>query len=128
MAEAVRKDARWKSVVANARAIHGAAGECLKLADQMSDAGLKGETMLFVNAMEHLAASLLKQRRRIGLARPSEKELVDKLREEALHIRQLLEENQQVAREIGDAEAKENLVLSIERLNRFTDAIDRKRR
>jgi len=84
--------------------------------------------MLFVNAMEYLAASLVKQRRRIGLARPSEKELVDKLRDEVFHIRQLLEENQQVARELDDAEAKEILLLSIERLSRFTDAIDRKRR
>lgn len=94
----------------------------------MSDAELKGETMLFVNAMEHLASSLLPHRRRRGAARLSEKDLMSRLREEALHIRDLIEASGEIANESNDARALEILMLAVARLNRFTQVIDRRHR
>jgi hypothetical protein len=128
MPEAVRKATRWKSVVSNARAIRGALGECLKLSDQLSDLELKREAMRFVNAMEHLSASLLGERTRLKPHPASEKELIVRLREEVAHIRQLLDENESIVLELGDSEAKELLVTSANRLNKFAGVIDRKHR
>lgn len=128
MAEAVRKDKRWKSVVSNARAIRGALGECLKLSDQLSDGELKVEALRFIHAMEYLAALLLGERTRVGPQRPPEKELVSQLREEVAHIRQLLDDNERIAHELGDSEAKKLLFTSVNRLNQFAGMIDRKHR
>jgi hypothetical protein len=128
MGEAARKDLHRKSIVSNARSIHGALDECLKISDQMNDAELKGETMLFVNAMEHLAASLQPHRRLRGSPRLSERELLNRLREEALHIRQLIEASGEIANETRDAGALEVLMLAVARLNRFREVIDRKAR
>jgi hypothetical protein len=128
MAEAVRKDTRWKSVVSNSRAIHGALAECLRLSDQLSNVELKSETILFVNAMEYLCNSLLKQRRRFGLVRPSEHELLTKLRGETLHIRELVEASEQIANEFEDEEAKRFVAQLLVRVIRFTETIDRKGR
>jgi Ni,Fe-hydrogenase III large subunit len=128
MAEALRKDTRRKSIVSNARAIHGALAECLKLADQMQDVELKSEAMLFVNAVEHLAASLLPHRRRIGSARPSARELADRLREEVLHVRQLLEAIGYAAHELDDANTRQIVASAMARLQQFAALIDRKNR
>jgi hypothetical protein len=128
MVEAARKDPRWKSVVSHARSIHGAVAECLKLSDQMSDGELKRETMTFVNAMDYLATSLMKQRRRIGLPRPSETELVNRLREETAHIRQLLEATRQTVQELDDPEAKHVVSSSMDTLKQFMAIVERKQR
>ena len=128
MAEAVRKDKRWKSVVSNARAIHGALGECLKLSDQLSDGELKAEAMHFVNAMEYLGALLLGERTRVHPQRTPEKELITRLRDEVAHIRQLLDDNDRIAHELGDSEAKRLLFTSVNKLNKFEGMIDRKHR
>ena len=128
MVEGVRKHARWKSVVSNARAIRGAVAECLKISDQLSDVELKSAAMRFVNAMDHLAASLLGERMRVKPKASSEKELLSKLREEVEHIRQLLDENERIAQDLGDNEAKTLLFTSSDRLNQFAGVIDRKDR
>jgi hypothetical protein len=123
MAEAVRKDKRRKSIVSNARAIQGALEECLRLSDQMHDVRLKGETMLFVNEMDHLAASLLPHRGRVGATRPAERELVGKLWEEFMHIRQLVDAMGEIANELNDARTREILYAATARLNRFAKTI-----
>jgi hypothetical protein len=127
MPQPVRKDARWNSVVANARAIRGALEHCLKLSDQLNDGELKGEAIGFVNEMEYLATKLAGESTRIRLQRSTEKELVNRLREEVAHIRQLLEENDRIAHELGDGEATKLLFTSITRLNQFARLIEEKR-
>jgi hypothetical protein len=127
MAEAVRKGTRWKSVVSNARAIRGALGECVKLSDQLSDVELKREAMRFVHAMEHFATLLLGERTRVK-PQSSENDLLNRLREEVAHIRQLLDENARIANEVGDGEVKQLLFMSTDRLNQFAAVIDRKNR
>ena len=123
MAEAARKHRSSKSIVSNARAIQGALEECLRISDQMHDVRLKGETMLFVNAMDHLAASLQPQRGRIGSIRPAEKELLGKLHEEVMHIRQLVEATGEVANELNDRRTTEILLQLTARLNKFAESI-----
>ena len=127
MSEALRKDPRWKPLIANARAVHGALGECLKISDQLSDTELKSETLHFVNAMEYLVASLLGQRRRLDTPRPPENELLNKLREEIAHIAHLLESNAEIAESLNDSEAKKNLFRSMSRLNLFAMRVEQKR-
>lgn len=123
MAEAVRKGKHSKSIVSNARAIQGALEECLRISDQMHDVRLKGETMLFVNAMDHLAASLQPQRGRIGSIKPAEKELLSKLHEEVIHIRQLVEATGELANELNDQRTMEIHSLLTARLNEFAESI-----
>src|SRR3954462_37593 len=127
MAEAGRKDKRWKTAVANARAIHGALNECLKLSDQITDAEIKREAMRFVNAMEYLAVSLLGERRRVSRPLPAETELINRLREEINHILELLGEIGRVAEDLNDSEAKQLLYKSIIISQEFLTVIDQKR-
>jgi hypothetical protein len=126
MTEAVRKDKRWKSVVSNARAIRGALGECLKLSDQLTDVELKLEAMRFVNAIEHHTAVLLGEERRVSPRRPPEKELLARLREEVSHIRQLMNDNERIAFELGENDAKKLVAAAVTRLSGFAAVIDRK--
>ena len=126
MTDALRKDKRWQSVISNSRAIRGALGACLRLSDQLSDRELKIETMGFVNAQEYLAALLLREQTRVGPHRSPEKELVNQLRAEVAHIGQLLDENERIAHELGDSEAKKLVFASVNRLNQFAGMIDRK--
>jgi hypothetical protein len=81
MTKTPRKGAQWTSVVANARAIRGAVGECLKLSDQLHDPELKAGAIGFVNGMEFLIASLLGEETRVRQRGASEKELVKRLHE-----------------------------------------------
>ena len=128
MADTARKDKRWNSVVSNARAIRGALNECLKLSDQMTDVELKGEAIKFVNAMEYLATTLLGEQTRVKPRRSTERDLIARLREEVAHIRQLTDENERIAHELGDSEAKRVSSTSINTVKKFTGIIDRKQR
>lgn len=128
MAVPLRNDDRWNTVVANTRAVRGALEECLKLSDELTDSELKGEAIGFINAMEYLAALLLGERTRVKQKRSTEKELLNRLREEVALIRQLLDENDHIAHQLGDSEAKKVLLTSINKLNRFAGAIERKQR
>src|SRR3954469_18055459 len=126
MPEAAKKNAQWTPVVANTRAIRGAIDACLKLSDQLSDHELKGEAMGFVNEMDYLAAQLLGERTRVKPKRSSENELLQRLRNEVAHIRELLFENDQIAQELGDREASKLLVAAINRANKFAALIEKK--
>lgn len=128
MAKTPRKGAKWTSVVANARAIRGAVGECLTLSDQLHDPELKAGAIGFVNAMEFLIASLLGEETRVRRRGASEKELIKHLHEELDHIRQLLEESDRTAHDLGDSEATRLLFTSLNRLNQFAGLIDRRQR
>ena len=128
MAKTPRKGAQWTSVVANARAIRGAVGECLKLSDQLHDPELKAGAIGFVNGMEFLMASLLGEETRVRQRGASEKELIKRLHEELDHIRQLLEESDRTAHDLGDSEAKRLLFTSVNRLEQFAGLIDRRQR
>ena len=105
--------------------MQGALDECLRLSDQMRDVRLKGETMLFVNAMDHLAASLLPHRGRVDSNRPAERELVGKLWEEFIHIRQLVDAIGDAANELNDARTMEVLLQATAKLNQFARTIGR---
>jgi hypothetical protein len=115
-------------VVANARAIRGAVGECLKLSDQLHDPELKAGAIGFVNGMEFIIASLLGEETRVRQRGASEKELIKRLHEELEHIRQLLAESDRTAHELGDSEAKRLLFTSKNRLEQFAGLIDRRER
>jgi hypothetical protein len=128
MPEAVRKYTRRKSAVANARAIRGAVGECLRLSDELSDHELKGDAMRFVHAMDFLVSRLLGEERRAQRRRLAEKEVVARLRDELAHISQLLTDNERIAEDLGDTEAKKLLLESVNIFNLFTMSIDRKHR
>lgn len=128
MTKTPRKGAKWTSVVANARAIRGAVGECLKLSDQLHDPEVKAGAIGFVNAMEFLIASLLGEETRFRQRGASEKELIKRLHEELDHIRKLLEESELTAHDLGDSEAKRLLFTSRNRLEQFAGLIDRRQR
>lgn len=128
MTKTPRKGAQWTSVVANARAIRGAVGECLKLSDQLHDPELKAGAIGFVNGMEFLIASLLGEATRVRQRGASEKKLIKRLNEELEHIRQLLAESDRTAHELGDSEAKRLLFTSLNRLEQFAGLIDRRQR
>ena len=128
MTKTPRKGAKWTSVVANARAIRGAVGECLKLSDQLHDPELKAGAIGFVNAMEFLIASLLGEETRVRQRGASEKELIKRLHEELEHIRHLLDESNRTAHDLGDSEAKRLLFTSMNRLEQFAGLIDRRQR
>lgn len=69
---------------------------------------------------------LLREQTRVGPHRSPEKELVNQLREEVAHIRHLLDENERIAHDLGDSEAKKLVFASVNRLNQFSGMIDRK--
>lgn len=81
--------------------------------------------MRFVNAIEHDVAVLLGEERRIRPRRSSEAELAKRLREEVAHIQELLDENDRLAQELGDANATNVVLKSVRRLIQFSALIDR---
>jgi hypothetical protein len=125
MANPARKDPRWKLIVVNAHAIRGALAECLRLSDEITDSGVKREAMRFIHAMEYLATAVVGNRGRFATTRAPQRELVERLREEIAHIGHLLAYNDRVFHEMGDSEATNLTVRSIEVLNQFAGLLRR---
>jgi len=114
----------WSPLRANAQRINGLLEECSQLANQFADTQIRNEISRAVQGLESINGRLLPQPVTARASRPTDKELLKRLRAHTALIAELLKENDRIANELGDSEARRFMFTALNTLGRLETLVE----